>query len=91
MKALLYLVGLIGIGVLIAWLAFGITPENQWHWVRGYAMETSSTISGHLSDTADSASKLKDRLGERFDEASDVYHGVDSVDPFQYNQDPTQK
>lgn len=85
MKALIYLAGLIAIGVAVAWLAFGITPENQWNWLRNYTSETTSNISSHISETADSAGKLKGVLGERFNEAADVYNGKDTVDPFQYN------
>lgn len=85
MKLIIYLAGLIGITVLITWFVFGITPQNQWLRVKGYALNTSSNISEQLGNTANSAGKLKSRLGERFDEASDVYHGKEPSDPYQYN------
>lgn len=86
MKALIYLVGLIGIGVLVAWFGFGIHPQDQWGIISGYAMNTTDKISGHATDTKKSAGKLKNVLGERFDEAADVYHGKEKEDPFKYNQ-----
>lgn len=85
MKALIYLIGLIGIVVLVVWFGYGITPENQWAWVRGYANNTSAQISGQLSNTGSSAEKLKSRLGDRFNEAADVYNGKEKEDPFKYN------
>ncbi len=86
MKALIYLIGLIAIVVLIVWFGYGITPENQWNWIKSYTTDASSEISKQISDTESSASKLKDRLNERFDEAADVYQGKEKEDPFQYNQ-----
>lgn len=85
MKALIYLAGLIAVGVIVTWLAFGITPQNQWNWIRGYTMNTSATISEKISETGDSASKLKNTLGKHFDDAADVYEGKEKKDPFQYN------
>lgn len=85
MKAIIYLIGLIGIVVLIMWFGYGITPENQWNWIKGYTTNTSSEISKQIENTESSADKLKSRLGERFDEASDVYHGKEKEDPFKYN------
>lgn len=85
MKAIIYLAGLIAIGVVVTWLAFDITPQNQWYWVKGYVTNTSSKISDNLTDTTNSASKLKGVLNERFDEAKDVYEGKGQVDPFEYN------
>ena len=84
MKAIIYLIGLIGIAVLIMWFGYGITPENQWNWIKGYTANTGTEISKQISDTEGSAGKLKSRLGERFDEASDVYHGKEKADPYQY-------
>ncbi len=86
MKALIYLIGLIGVVVLIAWFGFGITPENQWAWIKGYTNQTSAKISEQISNTENSAGKLTSRLSDRFDEASDVYHGKEKEDPFKYNQ-----
>ncbi len=85
MKALIYLIGLLAIVVLIVWFGYGITPENQWNWIKGYTTDTSTEISKQITDTENSAGKLKDRLSERFDEAADVYHGKEKEDPFQYN------
>ena len=85
MKALIYLIGLLAIVVLIVWFGYGITPENQWNWIKGYTTNTSTEISKQITDTENSAGKLKDRLSERFDEAVDVYHGKEKEDPFQYN------
>lgn len=85
MKALIYLLGLIALGSLITWFAFGITPQNQWTWISGYAQNASTEISGHLSETDSSAKKLGNVLDNRFKEASDVFHGNEKQDPFQYN------
>lgn len=86
MKALIYFIGLIGIGVLTAWFGFGIHPQDQWNTLRGYVMNTTDQISGHATDTEQTAGKLKNVLGERFNEAADVYHGKEKEDPFKYNQ-----
>ena len=86
MKALIYLIGLIAVVVLIVWFGFGITPENQWNWIKGYTTNTSTEISKQITDTESSAGKLKDRLSERFNEAADVYKKKKKEDPFQYNQ-----
>ena len=86
MKALIYLAGLIAIGVLVAWLGFGIQPQDQWNSVTAYVSATADKISGHAADTKSSAGKLKDVLNERFEEASDVYHGVEKEDPFKDDQ-----
>lgn len=86
MKALIYLAGLIAIGILVAWLGFGIRPEDQWNTLKGYVVNTADSISKHTSDTEKSAGKLKNVLSERFNEAADVYHGKEKDDPFKYNQ-----
>ena len=86
MKALIYLLGLIAVVVLIVWFGYGITPENQWNWIKGYTTNTSTEISKQITNTESSAGKLKSRLGERFDEAADVYEGKEKEDPFKYNQ-----
>ncbi len=86
MKALLYLVGLIAVGSFSAWVIYGLTPQQQWERVSASLSGASSEISSHVSDTASSASKLKNRLSSEFDQASDVYHGKEKEDPFKYNQ-----
>jgi len=86
MKALLYLVGFIAVGVFLAWLIYGLTPQQQWDKVSAYVAGASSEISSHISDTASSATKLKNRLGSEFNQASDVYHGKEKEDPYKYNQ-----
>ena len=86
MKALLYLAGLIAVGVGVVWAIYGYTPEQQLNRVKAYLNSTSSEISTHVSDTSSSASKLKNRLTAEFNEASDVYHGKEKEDPFKYNQ-----
>ena len=65
MKALIYLIGLIAIVVLIVWFGYGVTPENQWNWIKGYTTDTSTEISKQITDTESSAGKLKNRLSER--------------------------
>ena len=85
MKALIYLIGLIAIVVLIVWFGYGVTPENQWNWIKGYTTNTSTEISKQITDTESSAGKLKNRLSERFNEAADVYEGKEKEDPFKYN------
>ncbi len=85
MKALIYLIGLIAIVVLIVWFGYGVTPENQWNWIKGYTTDTSTEISKQITDTESSAGKLKNRLSERFNEAADVYEGKEKEDPFKYN------
>ena len=86
MKALLYLAGLIAVGVFSAWVIYGLTPQQQWERVSAAFSGASSEISTHVSDTASSAAKLKNRLTSEFDQASDVYHGKEKEDPFKYNQ-----
>lgn len=86
MKALIYLAGFIAIGVFSAWVIYGLTPEQQLNKVRAYLQGAGSEISSHVSDTASSATKLKNRLGSEFNEASDVYHGKEKEDPYKYNQ-----
>ena len=86
MKAIIYLIGLIGIFVLIIWFGYGITPENQWNWIKGYTTNASTEISQQIENTESSAGKLTSRLSDRFDEASDVYQGKEKEDPFKYNQ-----
>lgn len=86
MKALIYLAGFIAIGVFSAWVIYGLTPEQQLNRVKAYIQGASTEISSHVSDTASSATKLKNRLGSEFNEASDVYHGKEKEDPYKYNQ-----
>lgn len=76
MKALLYLAGLIVCGVLLVWYFKGMNPEAQWNYIK----VTSDEIAGHISDTKNSANKLKNTLDHHFEEASDVYHGKEFDD-----------
>ena len=86
MKALLYLASFIAISVFSVWVIYGLTPNQQLDKVMSYLSDTGSTISTHLSDTASSANKLKNRLGQEFNNASDVYHGKEVDYPFKNNQ-----
>ena len=73
MKALLYLVGLIVVGVLVVWLVFGISPQEQWERVKSEYAGGESAVSGQVSNLGDAAGRLKDRASDRWDEAEDVY------------------
>ena len=85
MKALIYLVGLIALVCCSLWMFCGFTPEQQLNKVKQYISGTSLAISSHVSDTANTATKLKNRLGSEFDKASDVYHGKEKEEPFTTN------
>lgn len=91
MKLLAYLIGLIGVVVLLLWLALGMTPQSQWLWVKGHIQSTSNTVSERISETTSSADKLKNVLKERYDEASEVYHGQDPNDPLYQQMDEASK
>ncbi len=86
MKTLLYLASFAAIGSFCVWLFYGLTPKQQLDRILSYLSDTGSVISTHISDTTSSANKLKNRLGEEFDNAVDVYNGKDIDYPFKNNQ-----
>lgn len=87
MKAIIYLIILMALLVLAVWFGYGVTPQNQWNWLKGYATNTSSQISEQISNTENSAGKLKSRLNDRFDEAGEVYqHSQEQNLPLQNQQ-----
>ena len=73
MKALLYFVGLIAVAVLVVWLVFGITPQEQWGRVKAKYYGGSSAVSEQFSNIGETAGKLKEQATDRWNEAEDVY------------------
>lgn len=77
MKALFYLILIIGVGIAVAWFGFGIHPQALWNKM--------FNANGSLADMTATATKFRNVAGERFSEAQDVYEGKTEVDdPFAY-------
>lgn len=82
MKALLYLIGLIAVGLAIAWFGFGMHPRTVWYKITSSISATSSEQSSNLSSTA---SRMKEVASDRFGEAQDKYNGnIEVDDPYAY-------
>ena len=80
MKALFYLVALIGIGLAISYFGFGMHPQQVWNRIL-----SSTGTTQNANDVSSSANRLRAVAGERFGEAQDVYHGkTERDDPYAY-------
>lgn len=80
MKALISLIGLIALGLAIAWFGFGIHPQVVYNRLVGSMVSGTSEQAGEISNTS---SRLKEVAGQHLGEAQDVYNGkIDRDDPF---------
>ena len=86
MKLLSHILILIAVIVGIVWGIWGLTPRDQWEAISNWSSRTAE----HISDTEESAIKLKNMLGDHFQEAADIYHGKKEKDPFIYTHDYSQ-
>lgn len=73
MKALVILVVLLGVGSAAWWATQGLTPQEQFEYLK------TTFHSESAENTANSAAKLGKVLKSNFDDAQDVYeHGAEA-------------
>ncbi len=68
MKTLLYLIGLVAVGLAIAWFGFGIHPKSVYYRMVNMFASTSETTAGHAQDVKNTGSRFADVIKNNYND-----------------------
>ena len=68
MKALLYIIGLVVIGLAIAWFGFGIHPKTVYYNTIGSLISASDGAAEHAGDLKDTGSRFVDVIKNNYND-----------------------
>ena len=68
MRTIIYLVGLVAIGLAIAWFGFGIHPQTVYNRALGMFNSASTEVSNQAGDVKDTGSRFVDVIKNNYND-----------------------